>query len=1229
MKNPTSNVHVGTSHDERQAKMQPPKMQPSFQLRPLTRAISRILLPASMVFGASAVLAAPQNGQIQEGTGSITHGPQTTINQQSNSIVINWDSFNIDANELVTFIQPSASAAALNRILDQDPSHIFGSIEANGRVFLMNTNGVIFGKGSRVHVGSLAATGFDISNQDFIKGNIKGNYNFKAPPNSKEGGAIINYGTLEAATGGNIALAGGTVRNEGVIVAKYGLVSLLSGGRPILDFEGDGLLNFATTLDGDVTQKPDNIINPDTGEKIPNDDAIANTGKITADGGQILLHGRTARDVFTNVINNTGVIRAAGIENNSGHIRLIGGHIRLIGMGGTTVNSGTLTATGKMGRGLIQVLGDEVELASGAKLDASHSTGGGIILVGGSPYGQDSELPHATNTRVAENVVIRADATDTGEGGGIVVWANNTLQMYIDKEAGGKLSARGGPNGGDGGIIEVSGGNLDIKSGWGSSVDVGAPQGKGGKFLIDPTNITIQDTTASDGSLTNPTVDMTTILTTDITTFLGSNAILEIQTSPSDTGSITVANGFAIPAGKTLTLNAGGDLSISGALSGAGIFIGKFGQNNSGATLTINTAVTANGATPTFTGGTGNDTFTIGASAAQTGTLDGGAGNDTFNMGAKLTGNIVGGTGTDTLVGIGSGNTFAITGTSGVGTATEIVSAGFTGIENLTGNSGVDTFTIGVAHAGDLKGGGGGDDTFTMNAKLTGTIDGGVGTNTLVGIASGNTFVITGASGAGTATEIVSGGFTNIAHLTGNSGVDTFTINVANHVGNLDGAGGDDTFNINAKMAASSITGGAGTDTLVGISTGTTFTVTGTSGNGTAPELVQIGGFTGIENLTGNSGNDTFTLSAAHTGNLDGGGGDDTFNMNNVLTGTVVGGSGSDTLIGRAASNAFVVTAPDAGTVEVVSGGFTQIENLTGGALEDTFTVRSTLSGNVDGAVNNTTDTLTIYEPGGSVAGTVINVRLPIIRIIASSSGEQPFLNTTHEVISAIIPPMEPPPLPDMSGGVSVASVGVGGIGVGGIGVGGVGVSGVGAAGVGGVGVGGVGTTGVGATGVGGVGVGGVGTTGVGATGVGGVGSSGVGSSGVGSSGVGSSGVGSSGVGSSGVGSSGVGSSGVGSSGVGSSGVGSTGVGSSGVGSSGVGSSGVGATGVGGAGGVGASKAGGTKGVGASKAGGTKGVGADKAGTDSGTGTSGVDAKDGGKKKGKSNKEGSKGVKVE
>lgn len=251
-----------------------------------------------------AAMALPTDGSVTAGTATISHSTaKTTINQSSNKAVLEWGGFNVQANETVQFIQPSASSATLNRILDQNPSQIHGQIQANGQVFLMNGNGIIFGSGSRANAAGLFATTHSISNENFMNGN----YTFNRMGN----GSISNLGTITAATGGFVHLAADHIDNQGVIIANQGIVSLTSGDLLTLDFEGDGLMQFAVS--GEILENLQGY-----------DSAISNSGRIDASGGQINLTANAAVNVFNNAVNVTGMVEATNVNIQSDSIELFG-----------------------------------------------------------------------------------------------------------------------------------------------------------------------------------------------------------------------------------------------------------------------------------------------------------------------------------------------------------------------------------------------------------------------------------------------------------------------------------------------------------------------------------------------------------------------------------------------------------------------------------------------------------------------------------------------------------------------------------------------------------------------------------------------------------------------------------------------------------------------------------------------------------------------------------------
>lgn len=180
----------------------------------------------------------PTDGRVVSGAGRIgTAGNQMTVTQNTQNMIVNWNTFNIGSQAGVNFVQPNAQATALNRVLSADPSHIMGSLTANGRVFLINPSGVIFGNGARVDVGSIVASTLNISDGNFMAGQ----YIFEK---SGSAGSVVNQGVVAARYGGFVAMLAPEVINQGLITAKLGTVGLVAGDKITMDVRGDGLIGF-------------------------------------------------------------------------------------------------------------------------------------------------------------------------------------------------------------------------------------------------------------------------------------------------------------------------------------------------------------------------------------------------------------------------------------------------------------------------------------------------------------------------------------------------------------------------------------------------------------------------------------------------------------------------------------------------------------------------------------------------------------------------------------------------------------------------------------------------------------------------------------------------------------------------------------------------------------------------------------------------------------------------
>ncbi len=286
--------------------------------------------------------ALPAGGQVVAGQAVISQtGNTLNITQSTDKAILNWQSFNIGANAAVNFAQPGASSVALNRVTGVDPSAIYGSLKANGQVFLVNPNGVLFGPGAQVDVAGLVASTLNIRNEDFLAGN----YRF-----TRDGatGSVVNQGGL---VGKYIALLAPEVRNEGAIAARMGTVALAGGEAVTLAITGQRLVNVEV-------------------ERAAIDTLIENRHLIQVDQGTVVMSAQSARELLGRVV-NTGSVMADGITTDGGVIRLSAS--KVIDLGGTlTANGG---ANGKGGD--IVAIADLTNSQSVTNVNANLSARGG------------------------------------------------------------------------------------------------------------------------------------------------------------------------------------------------------------------------------------------------------------------------------------------------------------------------------------------------------------------------------------------------------------------------------------------------------------------------------------------------------------------------------------------------------------------------------------------------------------------------------------------------------------------------------------------------------------------------------------------------------------------------------------------------------------------------------------------------------------------------------------
>ena len=544
--------------------------------------------------------ALPEGGEVVGGAATIqAAGPcegcdpnQMNIYQSTDRALINWNQFNIGANEGVRFVQPGSESVALNRVTGIDPSTILGTLVANGRVFLINPNGILFGSNSVVDVAGLLATTLTTDAADFMSG---GNLLFEGDRSS-----VVNQGRITVSENGFVFLIAPGVSNEGLIMARLGKVVMGSGERLAIDFMGDGLLQYS--LDGDVLG---DIRGPGG---VPLTVAVDQRGEILAEGGEVVLSATASSEIFQSLINQEGIIRANSLVNRGGIIRLEA--------------SLPVENAGKIGRdaNLGGVKGADGDVVHAGILDVSGAAGGKITLSGErvgvsgeiNAHGGNVLVTSATKTIMTQGSKIDASGIGTGDAGNVVIWSDGTTVF------GGDILARGGESGGDAGDVEVSGYQ---HLGFTGHVDLMAPYGERGTLLLDPASLTITKgagtgalDTFSQNRIKNITSDLVLEATNSITIEKLENGELPLPinlslTLKTDTGGITFkSTGDAIRASGT------GGITISqGAPKTDKLAVGKLTVEGGTINITANGDITVEEARTNTSSGTVNITSNAGS----------------------------------------------------------------------------------------------------------------------------------------------------------------------------------------------------------------------------------------------------------------------------------------------------------------------------------------------------------------------------------------------------------------------------------------------------------------------------------------------------------------------------------------------------------------------------------------------------------------------------------------
>ena len=376
----------------------------------------------------------PTGATVTQGSAQFNQNNNTlNINQNTQNLSTNWNSFNIGQDATVNFNQPNSSSIAINRVLDSNASHIMGRLNANGQIFLLNPNGVVFSKTAQVNVGGIVASTLNLADSDLTQGKF-------TLKNNGSAGSVENYGSI-IANGGVVAFIAPVVNNQGSIQNNgtgTNVVHLTAADQVRLQLQDGRLTEYKIdlgTLQG----------------------LVDNGGAIQANNGAVYLTAKAKDSLSKAVVNHTGIIEANRLSQNAkGEIILLGDM-----QSGETNVSGTLKAEGKnngVDGGFIETSAAKVNIDQDINVSTLSDTGKtGEWLI--DPYNvvisnavdtgtgfvanQDDTIINATtltNALATTGVTVSTGGTAVGtQEGNITVdadlaWSSNsTLTLQADK----------------------------------------------------------------------------------------------------------------------------------------------------------------------------------------------------------------------------------------------------------------------------------------------------------------------------------------------------------------------------------------------------------------------------------------------------------------------------------------------------------------------------------------------------------------------------------------------------------------------------------------------------------------------------------------------------------------------------------------------------------------------------------------------------------------------------
>ena len=512
-----------------------------------------------------------------------------SLSPEGANLFHSFTEFGLSSGQTANFLTTPHIQNILGRVTGGNPSLINGLIQVTGgnsNLFLMNPAGMIFGPDSTLNVpgsfNATTATGIGFGNNQWFS--AVGNNNWATligTPNSfaftnSPGGSIVNSGNLTVTPGQSLSLVGGTVVNTGQLNAPSGniLISAVPERNLVRISQAGNLLSLDIVPTANQSSLPNNWTQPVL--SLPQ-----------------LLTGKGAPQATSLTVNPKGEV-------------VLTGNVAVPVSAGTAIASGTLNVSGDIG-GNVNILGEKVGVIAG-KINASGINGGGNVLIGGDYQGLGT-VPNALRTAVSRDSTINADAVSNGDGGRVIVWADETTRFQ------GNITALGGLFSGNGGFAEVSGKqSLDFQG----LVDLRSTFGIAGTLLLDPTDITISAESDADGTLAEgaftPSAATSTINNVTLQTQLGlGNVTISTESDAVSVGDITVNAPVSWTNSNSLTLNANNNINVNSDITtqGGNITLNADSDLNGGSLLIRNSTIDTNGGN--FLGnGQGGATFGMG-----------------------------------------------------------------------------------------------------------------------------------------------------------------------------------------------------------------------------------------------------------------------------------------------------------------------------------------------------------------------------------------------------------------------------------------------------------------------------------------------------------------------------------------------------------------------------------------------------------------------------------------